>query len=109
MVQPITHEEIDAAIKGIDINKAPCLNGFNSFFFFIKAWDVIKEDMYEAVTEFFNSGIMLKQVNNTSVTLIPKIQNASSVKDFRPIAFCSAVYKVISKNLTSKKFSWFNS
>ncbi|XP_056691836.1 uncharacterized protein [Spinacia oleracea] len=93
-----TDAEIDAAIKGIDINKAPGLDGFNSLFF-LKAWEIVKADVYEAVREFFRTGVMLKQVNNTSVTLVPKIQNASCVKDFRPIACCSVVYKIISKIL----------
>lgn len=33
LVQPITHDEIDVTIKGIDINKTPGLDGFNSFFY----------------------------------------------------------------------------
>ncbi|XP_056690241.1 uncharacterized protein [Spinacia oleracea] len=33
LVVPVSDAEIDAAIKGIDINKAPGLDGFNSLFF----------------------------------------------------------------------------
>ncbi|XP_056685650.1 uncharacterized protein [Spinacia oleracea] len=55
-----------------------------------------------AVKEFFDTGKMLRKINNTSVTLIPKVQNATSIKDFRPIACCSIVYKLISKILTSR-------
>ncbi|XP_056695388.1 uncharacterized protein [Spinacia oleracea] len=72
LVVPISDAEIDATIKGIDINKAPGLDGFNSLFF-LKAWGIVKADIYEAVKEFFRTGVMLKQVNNTSVTLVPKI------------------------------------
>lgn len=72
LVKPVCNEEIDVDVKGIDTNKAPRLDGFNSLFF-IKAWDVIKDDMYAALKDFFNSGIMLRQVNNTLVTLIPKV------------------------------------
>lgn len=34
--------------------------------------------------------------------MIPKIQNASSIRDFRPIRCCSIVYKLISKILTQR-------
>ncbi|XP_056688055.1 uncharacterized protein [Spinacia oleracea] len=101
LVHPVTTLEIDLALKGIDINKAPALDGFNSQFF-ISTWDILKEDIYRAVQEFFATGRMLKQINNTTVTLIPKVQNATNIKDFRPIACCSVVYKLISKILTHR-------
>lgn len=62
----------------------------------------MKEDVYKVVQDFFINGVMLKQINNTFVTLIPKVQNATSVKDFRPIACCLVFYKLISKILTSR-------
>lgn len=48
---------------------------------------------------------MLILVNNIVVTLIPKIHNASSVKDFRHIACSSVVYKIVSKILTERMHS----
>ncbi|XP_056698440.1 uncharacterized protein [Spinacia oleracea] len=98
---PVSDLEIDTAIKGINVNKAPGLDGFNSFFFH-KTWSIVKADIYNAVREFFDTGVLPKPINNTVVTLIPKIQNASNVKDSRPIACCSVVYKIISKNLTAR-------
>ncbi|XP_021866145.1 uncharacterized protein [Spinacia oleracea] len=52
LIQHVTESEIDAALKGIDPNKAPGLDGFNSLFF-LMAWGVIKGDVYKAVQEFF--------------------------------------------------------
>lgn len=51
---------------------------------------------------FFLAGSMLKQANNIVVTLVPKAHNASNVKDFRPIACCTVIYKLISKILTNR-------
>lgn len=36
------------------------------------------------------------------ITLLPKNLNATSVKDFRPIAYCTVLYKIISKILANR-------
>ncbi|XP_074304759.1 uncharacterized protein LOC141639570 [Silene latifolia] len=48
------------------------------------------------------TGKLLKQVNTTSITLIPKTDNPTSVLEFRPIAFCNTVYKVLAKVLCNR-------
>ena len=42
---------------------------------------------------------MLKQINHSVISLIPKSARASTPKDFRPISCCDVIYKVISKLL----------
>jgi DNA replicative helicase MCM subunit Mcm2 (Cdc46/Mcm family) len=39
----------------------------------------------------------VKSINSTFISLIPKIQGAKEVKDFRPISLVGGVYKIISK------------
>lgn len=62
-----------------------------------------------AVQNLFLSGKMPKQVNCTYVTLIPKTENACSVKEFRPIACCSVLYKILSKVLANRMQSVLSS
>ncbi|XP_027102977.1 uncharacterized protein [Coffea arabica] len=47
-------------------------------------------------------GYLLKSVNETLISLIPKTNTASSILDFRPISLCNVLYKIISKVLTNR-------
>ena len=49
-----------------------------------------------------NSGIIPPNLNHTYITLIPKVKNPQKVTDFRPIALCNVLYKLVSKVLANK-------
>lgn len=46
--------------------------------------------------------MILKQFNTTTLTMVPKIEQASMVTQFRPIACCNTFYKIISKMLCKR-------
>lgn len=56
--------------------------------------------MCEEVKDFLKSGKLHKVVNCTGVTLSSKFLNPSTIKEFRPIACCSVLYKWIAKVLS---------
>lgn len=51
------------------------------------------------IKHLFDNGYILKQMNKTLITLIPKIDCPATFKDFRPISLCNTAYKAISKVL----------
>lgn len=61
-----------------------------------------------SVKSFFVSGIIPKGVARSNIVLVPKVQDASHVTDFRPISICNIVYKVISKVLARRIKPYMN-
>lgn len=58
--------------------------------------------MTNVVIDFFNTGKMLKEINNTILTLIPKVKCPSSVTEYRPIVCCNVIYKAITKIICAR-------
>ncbi|XP_074288077.1 uncharacterized protein LOC141613236 [Silene latifolia] len=101
LLAPVSAAEIKECIFSIASTKSPGPDGFSSQFF-KDSWDIVGGDIIAAVTDFFTNGKLLKELNTTTLTLIPKIDNPTSVLDFRPIACCNTVYKCISKVLCKR-------
>lgn len=97
----VSEAEIKAEFFALPSNKSPGPDGYTSEFF-RKTWSIVGPSLIEAVQEFFTSGRILSQWNSTSVTLVPKKQNADKLTDFRPISCCNGIYKVISKILARR-------
>ncbi|KAL2893324.1 LINE-1 retrotransposable element ORF2 protein [Bienertia sinuspersici] len=101
LVQPFTKEEVRKAIFSIPGNKSPGPDGFGTHFY-KQNWDLIGEEVTNAILDFFESGKLLKEVNNTFLVLIPKVSKPLDVSEFRPIACCNTIYKGITKLLCSR-------
>ncbi|GJS32871.1 RNA-directed DNA polymerase, eukaryota, reverse transcriptase zinc-binding domain protein [Tanacetum coccineum] len=100
MIMPIKEMEIKQALFDIcDNNPSP--DEYTAKFY-KEAWSTIGKDVCDAVIEFFNKGKMLGEVNATLITLVPKISTPLKVSDFRPIACCNVLYKIISKIITNR-------
>ncbi|XP_074305913.1 uncharacterized protein LOC141641138 [Silene latifolia] len=77
-------------------DKAPGPDGFSSQFF-KDCWHIVGQEVYEAIKKVFLTGKILKQCNNTVLTLVPKVEVPETVLQFRPIACCNTIYKCLSK------------
>ncbi|GAU23976.1 hypothetical protein TSUD_327770 [Trifolium subterraneum] len=80
---------------------APGPDGFGVFFF-QTYWEIIKQDVSNAVLEFFCTNWILPNFNSNTVVLIPKVQEADTIGQFRPIAMTNFKFKIISKILADR-------
>lgn len=98
LIKPITAEEIKATMFSLNGNKAPRPDGHTSEFS-KTSWSIVGAEVTEAILNFFSNSKMLKEVNATNITLVPKSPNANKMVNFRPTTCCSTIYKCISKFL----------
>ncbi|GJT51782.1 RNA-directed DNA polymerase, eukaryota, reverse transcriptase zinc-binding domain protein [Tanacetum coccineum] len=81
-------------------DKSPGPDGF-TFGFYRRYWDTIEKDVVDAVSYFFSVGMFPKGGNASFIALIPKMQDAKVVENYRPISLIGSVYKIIAKILAN--------
>ncbi|GKF05973.1 RNA-directed DNA polymerase, eukaryota, partial [Tanacetum coccineum] len=96
----VTKEEIKRAVWDCGTDKSPGPDGF-TFGFYKRYWDIMEKDVVDAVSFFFTEGMFPKGHNESFIALIPKMQDAKVVKDFRPISLIGSLYKIIAKILAN--------
>ncbi|GAB2291433.1 hypothetical protein Dimus_038162 [Dionaea muscipula] len=101
MIASFTDRDVFRALCMIQEDKAPGMDGYTSLFF-KKAWGIVGEDVSSVILEFFRTGCLLHEINSTVLHLIPKRVNASKASEFRPIACCSTLYKIIAKMICER-------
>lgn len=104
LCEDATEDEIYASLLSIGNNKISGIDVYNALFF-KHTWKIIKHKMIQVVQSFFRRCKMHKPVNCALISPIPKVASPSNVIEFRPIACCSVLYKIISKVLANRLHS----
>ncbi|XP_028066337.1 uncharacterized protein LOC114269242 [Camellia sinensis] len=61
---------------------------------------MMKGDVINFMKDFHKNGRLVKGLNNSFITLVPKKENPMGLYDFRPIILVGSVYKILTKVLS---------
>ncbi|XP_062118470.1 uncharacterized protein LOC133832102 [Humulus lupulus] len=102
LIKPFTKKDVKNAMFSIGSIKSPGPDGYGSGFF-KSMWNEIGDDISAAVLSFFQHGILLKGLNNSLLSLIPKVANPTKGNNtsVQIIQQCFQAFSVVS-GLTAK-------
>src|SRR4051812_36523539 len=98
---PYTSKEVKESLFQMFPIKAPCPDGFPAHFF-QKHWDVCGEEVSKTVFLILHGEESAECINNTHLTLIPKVRNPTLLTLFRPISLYNVLCKIASKVLANR-------
>ncbi|GLJ29203.1 hypothetical protein SUGI_0575970 [Cryptomeria japonica] len=101
LLEPFSEEEIKKAVFRLHPDKAPGPDGMTTRFY-QNCWEFIKTDLMEVLEHVRKNGKFVKEINNTVLVVIPKKTNPTSFEEYRPIALCNSIYKIITKRLANR-------
>ena len=98
LVKPFTMEEIDTTIKQMAPLKASGPDGMLHLFY-QTFWQHIGPEVSEAALSCLNSGTLLKSINHTFISLIPKVNNPKVFQNLDLLVYAMCFTKLLAKLL----------
>lgn len=92
LTEEFSEKEVRDAIFGMKSASAPGPNGFG---FFKTFWNSIKGDYLDMFRDFHRGDLDVKRLNYGVITLVPKVQEANTIKQYKPICLLNVDYKGI--------------
>ncbi|KAK2354861.1 hypothetical protein QL285_092328 [Trifolium repens] len=99
--QQFTAAEVSYAAHQLKGNAAPGPDGLNASFY-QAYWDIIGGEVTQAALNVLNNGGNPESLNFTHICLIPKHNNPTTPADYRPIALCNVILKIITKAIANR-------
>jgi hypothetical protein len=102
LIADFTENEVREAVFQMEHNKAPGPDGFPAEFYQV-FWGVIKDDLLAMFHDFHKDSLDLVSLNFGIITLIPKIENATKIQQYRPICVLNVSFKILSHPIFRRK------
>lgn len=94
-------EEITNIVFSMDSSSSPGLDGFPGSFY-QNCWDIVDSDVISFVQYFFQHNWFYPNANSNFIVLLPKVEGANMISQFRPIALANILFKIIPKILADR-------
>jgi hypothetical protein len=99
LTAPYSEEELKKAVFQMENNKAPGPDGFPAKFYQI-FWEVIKMDLLELFSFLHSGQLELFRLNFGEIILLPKVNEAERIQQYRPICLLNVSFKIFTKVAT---------
>jgi hypothetical protein len=99
--QPFSQADVKKAIEGMKSESAPGPNGFTATFF-KSLWQYIKKELLSMMHDFNKCELDLRRLNFGVITLVPKVKDANTIKQYRPICLLNVDFKIFTKLLNDR-------
>jgi hypothetical protein len=96
--KPFSESEIKESVFSMEKNTAPGPDHF-PIEFYQHCWDIIKVDLVALFADFYNMKLDIGRFNYGIITLLPKVKEANTIKQYRPICLLNVIYKIFTKAL----------
>jgi hypothetical protein len=94
-------EEVKIAVFNLNTDGAPGPDGFGNYFF-QHYWDIVGDDVFHVVSQFFQQNWLPRNYNSNNLILIPKTPDAALMEHYRPIALANFKFEIITKVLVDR-------
>lgn len=101
LCRPFTAKEVEFFLSQIPNTKALVPDGMQGIFL-KKIWSIMRNDIMKFFHSFATNEVEFGDLNYTYIVLIPKVQQATKMTEFRPISLCNMIYKLLSKVLCNR-------
>jgi hypothetical protein len=101
LIANFSENEVREAVFQMEHNKAPGPDGFPAEFYQV-FWGVIKDDHLAMFHVIHKDTLDLFSLNFGIITLIPKIENATKIQQYRPICVLNVSFKIFTKVGTNR-------
>jgi mannosylglycoprotein endo-beta-mannosidase len=99
LTNPYTEEEVRKAVFQMEHNKAPGPDGFPAEFY-QNFWDIIKVDLMGLFAHLHSGQLELFRINFGEIILLPKVNDAERIQQYRPICLLNVCFKIFTKVAT---------
>ncbi|XP_026420077.1 uncharacterized protein LOC113316058 [Papaver somniferum] len=93
-------EEIRKVVWDLGADSASGPDGFSGCFY-RQCWDVIQEDLIQAITYCWTVKNISNGLNSSLLILLAKVRGANSLRSFRPIGLSNFFFKIFTKILAT--------